>query len=246
MLFIPPVKTVLHPSSWARPSGNTDFEVTQWFGCTHFAAELPYGGCDHYHRGIDLWNGRAGDPVVAVANGVVTAAGPDSYSGNAIRVWIKHPGGWFSGYYHLSNEIVTPGQSVTAGQGIGHVGSTGWSTGPHLHFEVHANDDRFSFFNPWPNFYQNVTIRPVGVGVNIRTSPSTTGAIYAVTNADGLIHHVPDGVNLGPTGAWRGWGGTVTGGSYTINGVTSNLWHKIYFGSGYQYIAKSLSVLSQT
>ncbi len=85
------------------------------------------------HYGVDFSAPR-GTPVRAVADGVITKAGYNRGAGN--MVWIKHCSRWMTNYFHL-NKITTslrPGSRVTRGQVIGTVGSTGLSTGPHLHF----------------------------------------------------------------------------------------------------------------
>src|SRR5690606_13100999 len=77
-----------------------------------------------------------GTPVLAVGAGTVEAAGW-LYAGYGISVVINHGNGYLTHYAHLSKATVSPGQRVSAGQQIGAEGSTGDSTGPHLHFEVH-------------------------------------------------------------------------------------------------------------
>lgn len=88
------------------------------------------------HKGTDI-AAPTGTPVVAAAAGLVTAAGYSASMGN--YVVISHGDGITTRYYHNSRLAVSAGQSVTAGQVISYVGSTGWSTGPHLHFEVRIN-----------------------------------------------------------------------------------------------------------
>jgi murein DD-endopeptidase MepM/ murein hydrolase activator NlpD len=89
-----------------------------------------------WHPGIDLPN-RAAPPVAASDGGQVVVAGwPDSY-GYGNRVVIDHGNGYTSLYAHLSNIYVSVGQAVSRGQIIGQMGSTGRSTGTHLHFEIH-------------------------------------------------------------------------------------------------------------
>jgi len=83
------------------------------------------------HQGVD-YKASYGTPVMAVANGTVTEAHYAGGWGNQVR--IKHPSGLTSQYAHLSSIAVRRGQSVNKGQVIGRVGSTGKSTGPHLHF----------------------------------------------------------------------------------------------------------------
>ena len=86
------------------------------------------------HAGVDL-AAPHGTPIVAAGAGVVVAAGAEGGYGNAIL--IDHGNGYLTHYGHLSATAVVAGQHVAAGQHIGDEGSTGHSTGPHLHFEVH-------------------------------------------------------------------------------------------------------------
>jgi len=79
-------------------------------------------------------NASYGDPIFACRAGTVVDAGWQGGYGNATV--IDHGGGMATLYGHQSRLGVTPGQHVTAGQIIGYIGSTGYSTGPHLHFEV--------------------------------------------------------------------------------------------------------------
>lgn len=88
------------------------------------------------HQGVD-WAAASGEPVMAAALGVVSAAGYMGADGN--KVLLNHGGGLETRYAHLSEILVKPGEIVTAGQVIGYVGSTGNSTGPHLHFVVLRN-----------------------------------------------------------------------------------------------------------
>ncbi|RSS81178.1 M23 family metallopeptidase, partial [Streptomyces sp. WAC06614] len=86
-----------------------------------------------YHTGADF-SAPQGTPVKAAAGGKVIAS--DSSPAYGVNVRIQHPDGTYTLYGHLSGKSVQPGQQVRAGQLIGYVGSTGNSTGPHLHFEV--------------------------------------------------------------------------------------------------------------
>ena len=88
------------------------------------------------HPGIDIAP-PYGTPIAAAKSGVVIQAGP--YYGYGNFVMIDHGGGMVTGYGHQSRIAVTQGQTVRQGQIIGYVGSTGDSTGPHLHFEVRIN-----------------------------------------------------------------------------------------------------------
>ena len=96
----------------------------------------PLWGTASNHTGVDLAAGQ-GTPIYAIASGTVTAAGySDAYGYN---VTLAHGNGYGSMYAHMTNYTVSVGQSVSQGQVIGYVGSTGWSTGPHLHFEIYVN-----------------------------------------------------------------------------------------------------------
>ncbi len=96
----------------------------------------PISGVRKFHNGIDIAAPR-GTPVYAYTNGKVVTAGWGNMTGN--YVVIDHGGGLRTKYLHLSSISVSVGQSVKVGQKIGGVGSTGYSTGNHLHFEVTKN-----------------------------------------------------------------------------------------------------------
>ena len=97
----------------------------------------PFHGGGAMHAGIDF-KGPIGSPIFAAADGRVTFAGVKSGYGNAIE--ITHGNGMMTRYAHLSRIDVKVGQPVAGGSTIGGLGSTGRSTGPHLHFEVRIND----------------------------------------------------------------------------------------------------------
>lgn len=101
------------------------------------------------HQGVD-WAAPPGTPVVAVFEGTVSFAGANGGYGNFIR--ISHPNGLATGYAHLSAFAERlAGAKVKAGETIGYVGTTGLSTGPHLHFELYVEGqpvDPFSFETP--------------------------------------------------------------------------------------------------
>jgi murein DD-endopeptidase MepM/ murein hydrolase activator NlpD len=93
----------------------------------------PFGGAPEFHQGLDI-AAPSGTTVTAAAGGTVIMA--QWYGGYGNYILIDHGGGYSTGYGHLSAIYVSSGQSVQRGQAIGAVGSTGQSTGPHLHFEV--------------------------------------------------------------------------------------------------------------
>jgi murein DD-endopeptidase MepM/ murein hydrolase activator NlpD len=108
-----------------------EFVVTQEFGPTIY---------ETFHAGIDLayLHPQCGGPIYAAADGVVLADGRPNiaYGDTAIGVIIGHSQRLQTWYWHLSQEIVSVGQQVQAGDLIGFEGATGWATGCHLHFQV--------------------------------------------------------------------------------------------------------------
>jgi len=105
------------------------FRITTYFG--------QRGVFQRFHTGIDL-AAPHGTPIVAARSGQVRVAGWSSV-GYGFHVVLDHGGGLETLYAHMSRIAVRPGEWVEGGQVIGYVGSTGWSTGPHLHFEVRVN-----------------------------------------------------------------------------------------------------------
>lgn len=115
--------------------------ITQYFGYTKFALSGAYGGSRH--NGMDL-GASIGTKIHAPLTGTVrnignTDAVPGCYSWGK-WVLIDHPNGLSSMFAHLSQIAVTPGQTVKTGDIVGYVGSTGYSTGPHLHYTVYVSD----------------------------------------------------------------------------------------------------------
>lgn len=104
--------------------------------------EAPTAGASTYHQGIDIGAG-SGAPIVAAASGTVTVSAYSESAGNYVT--IDHGNGFHSVYMHASALYVSAGQRVSAGQQIAAVGSTGYSTGPHLHFGIMKNG---SYVNP--------------------------------------------------------------------------------------------------
>ena len=100
---------------------------------------LRWGGTD-FHPGIDIANDM-GTPIIATADGIVEYAGWNA-GGYGNMVDINHGNGLMTRYGHASQVVVTTGQSVKRGQLIAYMGSTGFSTGPHCHYEVHVNGQR--------------------------------------------------------------------------------------------------------
>jgi len=110
--------------------------LTQAYGCTGLGIEPARGDCPHFHFGIDL-AAPAGTPVRAVLTGQAEVFPPSGYGGGyGLHVVVRHGNGVETMYAHLADVVVGQGQVVAAGTVLGHEGSSGLSTGPHLHFEV--------------------------------------------------------------------------------------------------------------
>ena len=101
--------------------------------------KLPFNNETSRHTGIDIAIPE-GTLVVSPADGIIVKAENDKLYGNMIL--IKHDEEYETFYAHLQDLSVKPGDHVTEGQEIGHAGSTGLSTGPHLHYEVIKNGER--------------------------------------------------------------------------------------------------------
>lgn len=131
-IFLPDARL----SSWALREISGDLFtwpirgwITSWYGWRND----PFTGSRTFHAGIDIGS-SSGVPVHAAMEGVVSATGYSTASGN--YVVIAHHSGYSSLYAHLERIDVKPGRKVSTATVIGAVGSTGYSTGPHLHFTV--------------------------------------------------------------------------------------------------------------
>jgi murein DD-endopeptidase MepM/ murein hydrolase activator NlpD len=114
------------------------FTITQAFGPSNVVLEPPFGPYKHFHTGIDL-AAPLGTPVMAAADGLVVAVGHSSI-GYGNYVVIAHGAGIATLYGHLLQANANVGDRVGRGQLIGLEGSSGLSTGPHVHFELRVND----------------------------------------------------------------------------------------------------------
>jgi murein DD-endopeptidase MepM/ murein hydrolase activator NlpD len=106
--------------------------ITSGFGMRRH----PILGYVRRHAGMDF-HASYGQPIVAVTDGYVASAGRAGGCGNAVK--LQHAAGLATRYCHMSRMAVSAGQSVRRGQVIGYVGTTGLSTGPHLHYEMYRN-----------------------------------------------------------------------------------------------------------
>ena len=110
-------------SGWVRPS---------WAGIGSYYG-MRWG---RMHKGLDF-NGSTGDAIRAIGSGTVVGSGYLSgESGYGLITIIRHPNGYYSAYAHQSKSYVSAGDHVDTGETIGLIGSTGHSTGSHLHFEI--------------------------------------------------------------------------------------------------------------
>ena len=191
-------------TSLATPvSGNPS--LTQPFGPTSLAMEPSYAGYSHFHTGIDL-GVPSGTQVHAAAAGTVVSAGWDT-SGFGNCVIVDHGNGLRTLYGHLSHIDVAKGQQVTSGQEFGQSGSTGNSSGSHLHFGVEQNG---TWVDPTPYLQAGTTpaatdtsqdtgavasaIQQVGGG---SSAPSTTA--NATETLPTLITRIAHQVGISPT-----------------------------------------------
>lgn len=183
-----------------------------------------------FNRSNDL-----GDTVVASAGGTVTRVGNEGNVSYGRWVEIAHSGGWRTRYAHLSTQTVSVGQNVARGQKIGTVGSTGGSTGPHLHYEQRLNgaavsatfDGRTALYYGTKNYTSQNACGGGGGGgvvgrVNTAGAPLTIRAGASTSTA--AVGSVSDGATVRITCQKRG---------QSISGTygTSTLWDKI--GTGY-------------
>ena len=137
---VPPTTRPPQFAGGAAGEGNTVGGKTWLIPCNYSTVSSPYGwrihpvyGDQRFHNGVDLAAGT-GTPIIATRSGIVSIA---MYSWSAgYYVAIDHRDGFESKYMHMTHYIVSVGQYVSAGQVIGYVGSTGISTGPHLHFGI--------------------------------------------------------------------------------------------------------------
>ena len=122
---------------WPAPDSHT---ITSYFGWRVH----PITGTNKYHSGVDI-GASYGSSVLAADSGTVILAGWNGGYGNCVV--ISHGNGITTLYGHMSSIAVSSGQSVSQGQTIGYVGSTGNSTGPHLHWEVAVNGSQVNPLN---------------------------------------------------------------------------------------------------
>ena len=214
------------PAASAKPAFQVPFPCGQtWSGQTR-TAHSPQLSVD-FNRADDL-----GDPVVASAGGRVSTVRDLGGTSYGKYVVIDHGGGWTTYYAHLQSFGVSVGQQVAGGQRIGAVGSTGGSSGPHLHFEQRLNgaDQRVVFNGATALYYgtKSYTSRNrCGSGSGAPGTVDTAGAPLTVRGGPGTgyaaVGSLADGSAV--TISCQTTGTSVTG-TYG----TSRIWNRI--GSG--------------
>jgi len=208
----------------ARPAFASPFRCNQtWTGSTR-SGHSPANAVD-FNRTDDF-----GDAILASAGGTVSRVENEGSVSYGLWIEIDHGGGWRTRYAHLSGEFVSLGASVSKGQQIGTLGSTGGSTGPHLHYEQRYNGgdvrviiDGVSVYYYGDRSYtsSNICIGPAGT---VNTAGSALTVRTGASTSYGAIGSVPDG-------------GTVyltcqkTGQSVTGTYGTSSWWDRV--GAGY-------------
>ena len=168
-------------SSLMYPLIGTQGEITSPFG---YRGEQGVGTANH--EGIDI-GAPSGTPVAAAMSGTVVQAGVNGGYGNFVA--IDHGNGYQTSYGHLSAINVAPGQAVTAGQNIGAVGSTGWSTGPHLHFNLIQDG-------------QHIDPAPFLAGASISSGSSLASALMTQYNIKHGLYNFAGGVTNEQVAAW--------------------------------------------
>lgn len=140
-------------------SGNFIWPVS----CTYITSCVgyryhPISGQWKYHSGMDIGS-QYGDSIWASDGGTVCIAGVNGGYGNCVM--IDHGNGYYTLYGHMSSIAVSVNQTVSQGQVIGYVGSTGYSTGPHLHFEIRsANSNGTTTCLEFNNWFSGLTFSP--------------------------------------------------------------------------------------
>ncbi len=136
-LFLPGAR--MSPTDLGRVLGSlflypVQGRISSWFG----VRPDPFTGVASLHNGLDIVN-KLGTPVLAAMAGTVRATGTNFSYGNFVI--IQHAGGFQTLYGHMRKIVVVRGEKVSQGEEIGELGSTGYSTGPHLHFSVFRNGE---------------------------------------------------------------------------------------------------------
>ncbi|KJL25475.1 Murein hydrolase activator NlpD precursor [Microbacterium oxydans] len=188
------------------------------------------GGTRPTHEGVDI-NGNGGTPVYASAAGkVTTAINSNATTGYGTQIVISHANGYSTRYAHMVNGSLTVsnGATVAQGQRIGTVGSTGNSTGAHMHFEIYRNGSNIT--NQYYSCYQGTVTALQYLG----TGPIGTSGLNADYNGDGKA----DVLAVSTTGQMTAYNGNGNGGWNPVTlgpgwDTTRILIHGDYNGDGH-------------
>lgn len=169
------------PEEWLFPAEGTISDV--------FEAR---GGA---HKGIDI-AGSAGDPVFAAEKGIVVKSYVSSTYGQV--VFLRHSSGYETVYAHMQKRFVQEGQSVEGGEKIGLIGSTGHSSGPHLHFEVHRGNwtpEKENAIDPFLIFGKagiGESVAAHATAIHEQTHPVSIQAVDSTSLAANAEDHIYD------------------------------------------------------
>ncbi len=165
-----------------------DYRYTSGFGFRYD----PFNGGSAMHAGVDM-AGAMGEPIYAAANGTVARAGAANGYGNLVE--LSHGKGIETRYGHLSKILVQPGETVRQGQLIARMGSTGRSTGTHLHYEVRIDGRAV---NPRP--FLDASAYVLAAQGEAAGPPAPD---YAPILADDTVTASADGARMTPIKVWR-------------------------------------------
>lgn len=194
-------------------TGNVTFPLiarTFYLSSGYGARKAPKSGASTFHRGLDLATFRLRVPILALGDGKVTRVAYDGSSGNNVQ--IQHNYGnkkITSAYRHMHKVDVKQGDTVTSGMRIGLVGTTGTSTGEHLHFEVWDGTSYAQTIDPKP-WLVAAGVKTIGAGIDVPDEVEDIYNEHINLDADGA--EVCEINNRGQEGVTNGpWGGFENG-----------------------------------
>jgi murein DD-endopeptidase MepM/ murein hydrolase activator NlpD len=176
--------------------------VTQGYGPAHTDPAVAHLYRKGYHTGIDIGGVNLGTDIIAPVEGIVTLAGPNAGYGNCVI--IERRDGIAVLFGHLSRLDVTLGETVAEGDTIGGVGSTGVSTGVHLHYEYRRNGEDIDPA-PFLDASEQRTRATVREALNLRTGPGTQFDVIDTAPAGARVTLAPDGWVRVEWNGRRGW-----------------------------------------
>lgn len=207
-------------------TGQEGYPGTDWQKTSGYASQAYYENFDAWHTGHDLARYQCqGQPIYAVADGLIKYANNAGDTGFGKLVFIKHDDNLFTRYAHLDAIHVHYNETVQAGQIIGLLGSTGRSTGPHLHFDVMTRSNALDwpgkdhnrvltqYINPHAWYADNngpsvmdseiEKMRVIAtIGLNVRQTPAIRGTRLYALEYDSLIDVKSVGISANDL-VWR-------------------------------------------